>query len=207
MKIKSMLLLIILLFSVFSVSCNNKDNWIPKGMKKISTDAVDYTMYVPDSWTVDISTGVVSAYVKSTDRSNITMVAFNLQNDDNDMTAEEYWAKYESELRQTLPDMQFSVNNAASVEIDSAAETEIESSAGEISATGEYVPVSMLLGGFTANKYVYTASVTGVTYKYMQVICIRGGIAYLFTYTTIPENFDIHMPEVERILENFSFNS
>ncbi|MHB1153260.1 MAG: hypothetical protein ACYCWE_14650 [Eubacteriales bacterium] len=202
MKIKIILFVISMLFIVFTVSCNEKDNWIPKGMKKVSTDAVDYTMYVPDSWTVDISTGVISAYVKSTDRSNITMVAFNLENEDADMTADDYWAKYESELRQTFPDMEYtSIQEDGETTV--TAETTTES---ETTSADAYIPTTTLLDGFSANKYIYTATVTGVTYKYMQVICIRGGIAYLFTYTTVPENFDIHLEEVDRILENFSFN-
>lgn len=204
MKIKIILFVISLLLIVFTVSCGEKDNWIPKGMKKVSTDAVDYTMFVPDSWTVDISTGVISAYVKSTDRSNITMIAFNLENENADMTVDDYWLKYESELRQTFPDMEYTVIQEDSETTDAVtAETTAES---ETTSTDKYIPTTMLLDGFSANKYIYTATVTGVAYKYMQVICIRGGIAYLFTYTTVPENFNIHLEEVDSILQNFSFN-
>lgn len=200
MKIKLIFLVISMLLIVFTVSCGEKDNWVPKGMKKVSTDAVDYTIYVPESWTVDISTGVISAYVTSTDRSNITMIAFNLENEDADMTADDYWTKYENELRQTFPDMEYTVIQ------EDGETTEITIAESETASTDKYTPTSILLNGFSANKYIYTASVTGVTYKYMQVICIRGGIAYLFTYTTVPENFDIHLEDVDRILENFSFN-
>lgn len=195
MKIKIFLLAICLLITAFAASsCQSKDNWVPKGMKKITTSAVDYTMYVPESWTVDISTGVVSAYVSSNDRSNITMIAFNLENANATMSIADYWAKYEGELLQTFPDMKYTDEVTTA---ETAAETTSDS---------KYVPVSMVLGGIAANKYIYTASVTGVTYKYMQVICIRGGVAYLFTYTVIPENFDNHLAEAESIVANFSFN-
>lgn len=191
MKIKIFLLAICMLFTaVAASSCQSKDNWVPKGMKKITTAAVDYTMYVPVGWTTDISTGVVSAYVSPTDRSNITMIAFNLENENVSMSIADYWAKYEGELLQTFPDMKYTD----------------EVTTAETASNSKYVPVSMVLGGIAANKYIYTASVTGVTYKYMQVICIRGGVAYLFTYTVIPENFDNHLSEVENILANFSFN-
>ncbi len=194
MKFKSLLLVIILLCTAFIMSCGNgKDNWIPKGMKIASTDAVDYILFVPDTWTVDISTGVVSAY--TTDRSNITMIAFNLENENKDLTPDGYWKKYEPELRQTFPDMEYSA-------IQNGAETTGDTT--EIS--DNFVPVTMLLDGLPANKYIYTATVTGVKYQYMQVICTRGGIAYLFTYTSIPQNFDIHLDDVNRILENFRFD-
>ncbi|MDD4772628.1 MAG: hypothetical protein PHZ09_03390 [Eubacteriales bacterium] len=179
-------LLVVGLIAILLFSCAEQDNWIPKGMKKASTEAVDYTLFVPDGWTVDISTGVVSAYVSALDRSNITMIAFNLENENSDMTIDEYWEKYEGEMRTTFPDM----------------EMEHESTSAEDGMN----PVSMLFDGFNAKKYVYTATVTEVKYKYMQVICIRGGIAYIFTYTSIPENFDTHLEEVDRILETFSFN-
>jgi hypothetical protein len=201
MKIKLFLLAICMFFTVFAASsCQQQDNWVPKGMKKITTGAVDYTMYVPDSWTVDISTGVVSAYVSATDRSNITMIAFNLENENASMSIADYWTKYEGELLQTFPDMKYTDINTTE-ETTATADTAAESV-----SNSKYVPVSIVLGGIAANKYIYTASVTGVTYEYMQVICIRGGIAYLFTYTVIPENFDNHIAEIDSILANFSFN-
>ena len=75
-------------------------------------------------------------------------------------------------------------------------------------------PQNTLLGGVQAAKYVYTATVTGTEYKFMQVICLRESsallqnfrYAYVFTYTASPEDFDTHMSDVEEMLTNFSFN-
>lgn len=194
---KTKILLIVGLIALLLISCAEKDNWIPKGMKEASTEAVDYTIYVPDNWTVDVSTGMISAYVSEQDRSNITMIAFNLENDDSEMTVDEYWEKYESEMLMTFPDMEY---------IDEMKNDTADETASTAAITGNGVtPTSMLLGGLGANKYIYTATVTDAKYKYMQVICIRGGIAYMFTYTSIPDNFDTHLEEVDRILETFSF--
>lgn len=53
-----------------AVSCSGGGE-APKGMKLIESDFVDYRLYVPENWTIDLSTGFVSA--AASDRSNISM--------------------------------------------------------------------------------------------------------------------------------------
>ncbi len=52
-------------------------------------------------------------------------------------------------------------------------------------------------------KYVYTASLGDFNYKIMQAACIKGHTVYLFTYTAVPENYDLHTEEVSTMLEHF----
>lgn len=52
-------------------------------------------------------------------------------------------------------------------------------------------------------KYVYTASLGDFQYKIMQAACIKGSSVYLFTYTAIPENYDLHTEDVASMLEFF----
>ena len=40
-------------------------------------------------------------------------------------------------------------------------------------------------------------------YKIMQAACIKGSSVYLFTYTSIPENYDLHTEEVAQMLQHF----
>ncbi len=54
--------------------------------------------------------------------------------------------------------------------------------------------------GTYAKKYVYTASLGEYSYKIMQIACIEDGDVYLFTYTSLPENYDTHLDDVEQIL-------
>jgi len=65
---------------------------------------------------------------------------------------------------------------------------------------------TMLLGGVPANRYVYTATVTGVQYKFMQVVAIKGLTVYIFTYTAKPDKYDEHLQAVDAILEYFTFD-
>ncbi len=217
-KIVSAVLVLVIMLGMMSISgCSKIDEgWVPAGMKLATTDAVDYKLYVPESWTVDISTGVVCAYASDSDRSNITMAAMNLSNDAAAMTLDEYWAKYEADLVATssaLSHVDFVSENS---EAENAADAEAAALAGNDSEETEKLtysqsndrmgnPVSTVLGGTAAQKYYYTATVTGTAVEYMQVIAIRGGIAYIFTYTAVPTNFDTHIENVEKMLENFSF--
>lgn len=210
-KTLSVLCALLCAFSLFSCG---KDSWVPAGMKLVSTDAVDYTMYVPEDWTVDISTGVVSAYVSNTDRSNVTMAAFNLSDDNSTMTALEYWDKYEADLIATFPDMQYispdSINgDSETTEAVTDAETSAETDAAGMDSTDTGRagnPVSTVLDNVAAYKYYYTATVTGSEIEYMQLVAVRGGVAYILTYTSTPANFSKYLEDIEKIITNFSFN-
>ena len=172
---KKVIVLVICALFVFSLTACSPDNYAPAGMKLITdSDIVDYKLYVPASWTADVSTGVVSAYVSSADHSNINVTAFEL--DDVNTTLAEYWAVYTEAFNSTFSDMEY--------------ETEGE---------------TILLSGAAAVKYVYTATVTGTQYKFMQVVSISNGTVYIFTYTSSPDNYSSHLEDIDKILSNFEF--
>lgn len=52
-------------------------------------------------------------------------------------------------------------------------------------------------------KYTYTATLGNFSYKIMQAACIKNSTVYLFTYTAIPENYDLHTEDVATMLEHF----
>ena len=54
-----------------------------------------------------------------------------------------------------------------------------------------------------AIKYVYTITLNGVVYKYMQTFSYNAAQLYIFTYTATEENYDKHTDEVKSIMENF----
>ncbi|MBR4881419.1 MAG: DcrB-related protein, partial [Clostridia bacterium] len=87
-------------------------------------------------------------------------------------TLDDYWKGYEEDFKATFDDMEY---------------------------VGE-APTTTTLSGLAANKYVYTATVTGTEYKFMQVVCIREMTVYVITYTSTPEGYDSNMEDVEKIL-------
>lgn len=197
-------------------SCKNPaDSFAPKGFMKISPENADYVLYVPDSWTADLSTGVTTAYVSAKDRSNISFMAFEADDalirvDVNTKTTgdsattdkpettvpetekadesgtagtekpsevpkiesvEEYWEYYAADFKKTFSDMEY--------------ETEGENA---------------LMSGKAAKKYVYTATVTGQKYKFLQVVMLDKGTVYIYTYTALPDNYDKNLENAEAIL-------
>ena len=66
--------LILVMSVTLLASCKGASDGTPSGMKLASDIEInDYYLYVPTSWTVDMSTGITSAYVSSVDKSNVSV--------------------------------------------------------------------------------------------------------------------------------------
>lgn len=89
---------ILLIFS----SCGQESD-VPAGMKEASSDAAVFDMFVPESWIVDLQTGAVSAHVSSGDSSNVSVMAWGLEH--NDDTVDDWWEFHTGELAETFHDM------------------------------------------------------------------------------------------------------
>lgn len=184
-------------------SCEQKDPNVPDGMKLVETESNDYSLFVPEDWSVDMSTGVVSAYASLVDQSNVSFTGFTIKmrdlyaetvaSDDTGADAEVkgiidvFWESYSEDFAETFGDTMKYIDENGD-ESDSP------------------VAVRTTLGGFEANKYTYTARVTGETYKFTQVVCIEAGYVYILTYTAVTESYDEHLEDVESIIANFKFN-
>ncbi len=59
------------------------------------------------------------------------------------------------------------------------------------------------MDGISAHKYTYTVVSGGQEYKVVQAIVRKGEMFYYVTYTATPENFEKHIPDVEKMIENF----
>ncbi len=156
------------------------DSWHPAGMKLASSEDADYKMWVPESWTVDMSTGVTSAYAGGGDYSNVSVTAQNLSGEQNYLTPAEYWETYRTDLEATFPDIAYDEDTEGGI--------------------------SLLLDENAAMKYSYTATVTGTEFHFISVVCIRSGTVYLITYTAQPAIYEKHLEELQNILDNFSFD-
>lgn len=69
------------------------------------------------------------------------------------------------------------------------------------------------LGGNAAKKYIYTASIAGKTYKFMQIVYfdMNAGMftsrpeVYIFTYTAALDKYDEHIEDVIYMADNIVF--
>ena len=87
-------------------------------------------------------------------------------------TPEEYWDYYETQFNSTFGDMKYQTKGGKAT-----------------------------LSGIESKKYEYTATVTGTEYKFMQIVTLKNGYVYIFTYTALPENYDKNISAVNEIID------
>lgn len=180
LRYTAILLVLLTLISCVFASCdtsslNPNDGWVPYGYQLASNENVDYTLFVPNSWTVDISTGVLTA---STKGGNITMVASAIESD---VTLGSFWEEYAGQFETTFAEFAY-----------------VSKPEGE----------NMILsnGKVSAKKYVYSATVSGTSYQFMQVTAIVNETLYLFTFTALADSYDSLVETVNEILSYVSFD-
>ena len=78
-----------LALAMLTITGCNADADAPTGYKTASGEAADYAFFVPDDWTVDLTTGATSAYCSTEDPSSISVMAWELPN--TDTTLDEWW--------------------------------------------------------------------------------------------------------------------
>lgn len=79
-----------LLLVVLTMTGCNADSEAPTGYKTASGEAADYTFFVPEEWTVDLSTGATSAYCSAEDPSSVSVMAWELPHSDTSL--DEWWS-------------------------------------------------------------------------------------------------------------------
>ena len=145
----------------------------PEGMKLISTDERPYRFFVPENWITNNKADFSAAYYSSTDSSNVSLQYLILDSFEMDKTVEEYFAECEERYKKV-----FASYTLLSTE-------------------------DITMDGVAAKKYTYTIVSGGVEYKQMQAIVERGSTMYVLTYTALPENFESHLGDVEKMIEHF----
>lgn len=151
----------------------------PEGTRQISLDDIhDYRLFVPDAWYTDMQSGIVSAYVSDTDRSNIS-------------------------LSQNYPPS--GVNTIAGYfEALQPSYESLYENYEVLFAQGEGdKPIS--IGGHEGALYLLRGEHDGVAYRMMQIFFVRGSYIYTFTYTATDAAFDTHKATVDDIVSNITF--
>ena len=91
------------------------------------------------------------------------------------MTTEQYWAMCEESYKAEFADYTF---------IESGTAT---------------------MAGAPAPYYVYTATIGGQSYKFLQAIAGNNGMFYNLTYTALADQYDTHIEDVMKMIEVFTF--
>ncbi len=92
-----------LFLSLTAASCEEKDEYAPPaGYELASNEDVDYCLYVPDDWTVDMSTAAAGAYYSATDPSSVSVMGWDL--DHYDTSLDEWWEVNKKDLELVFTD-------------------------------------------------------------------------------------------------------
>ena len=154
-------------------SCTSDPDAInpPSGMiLSCDPEVADYYLFVPENWTVDLTTSASGAYYSNNDPSSISMMVWELEH--TDTTLDDWWAANAADL--ALVFQNFSLEAQENTTID-----------------GNY-----------AQKYVYTADLGENHYKIMQIGILKNGRVFLFTYTSLADNYDSHLEDITKITDN-----
>ena len=172
----------VLTLSLSLVSCTDDDN-IPDGMKyACDPDIVDYSLFVPESWIVDIQTGASMAHVSETDFSSVQVCQWNLTNELKDYDS--WWKEYK-----------IGIENLGAVEyVDSEL----------VNTVVDGIAAKKCQYKLTFNK----GSENEKTYSYMVIGIITRGSVYVFLYTSLEDGdlYNTNMPVIEEIIKEFKFN-
>ena len=152
------------------------DEEAPEGMKIASNyDIVDYLLYVPEGWIVDIRNGLTMAHVSESDMSSIQVGQWNLTASTKNY--EKWWEEYKKQIGLVA---------------------KVEYSDPELVDTKVF--------GFDSKKAEYTITTDTQTYKCMLTATMARGSVYVIVYTSTVDNYDTHLADVNKIIENFKFN-
>ncbi|MBE6700927.1 MAG: DUF1795 domain-containing protein [Ruminococcaceae bacterium] len=175
---KKLLVVTMLLTIVLTLaSCSKKEETgFPEGMTYSENDAVDFMFFYPEDWTLDRNDGMVSARVSDKDHSNVSVTVFT--SPEGVVDIEGYLKDtYLGYVKENFPDLEMLSENEKTT-----------------------------LGGVDARQNVFSATVAGEKYQFLQVITYRYGYIYILTYTSTAEGFDSHTEEVQKIIKEFKFN-
>lgn len=90
---------------------------VPDGMTLASSDIVDYYLFVPQGWRIDMSGGMVAAYKSAEDPTSVSVMTWETPYADD--TPADVWEMYKGEFESVFSE--FTVESSASMLLDGAA--------------------------------------------------------------------------------------
>lgn len=90
--------ILLALTTLFTACGNNSDVDVPHGMiLSCDPEITDYLLFVPQQWTVDLTTSASGAYYSNSDPSGVSMMVWELENTDTNL--DDWWTINETDLQ------------------------------------------------------------------------------------------------------------
>lgn len=176
----------LLLLSAICICLLSCGDGAPRGMERIdelpqyAENTVDYTLYVPESWSVTMANGAVAAICSKDDPASVSMTSYSLSGS---TSVANEWDKLRKQTE------------AISSAFELISEPDYENEASGIAT----------VGGVKAGLYEYKAVIADINSRYLQALFIKNGILYVFTYCAQENTFELHRAEAEAMLAVLSF--
>ncbi len=155
---------------------------VPSGFKLASNDVCDFDFVVPESWTISMSQGTVSAYATLDDPSSISVMPGELEF--NYKSVSEWWKDYKDELEAMLVNVTYISETAITL--------------GDTPGMS-YIFTAELPGEVKEGE-------TKTLYKYEITAVIRYSRLYMMTFTSTDKQFDEHESVLTAVKEHFKFH-
>lgn len=192
-KIKITAISLAIIICVLALTSCKDESGVPNGMVEVVSEYTDFRLFVPSSWTPDVTTGFVSA--QTLDKSNISVEV---------VAADRVDASSESAVGYTVTYGGISYAGISKFVSDYYFDTLSKTMPG-IKLKEQYTTDQTLGDAPDVCKYVYTVEIGGKAYRIMQMFALRASKIYILTYTAEEANYSKHTDDVEKIIKEFVF--
>lgn len=153
------------------------DDYTPEGMKKASSDDVQYACYVPNTWKTNLDTKDTFAYYYDSENPNIKNpnVSVTCFSPDKDYRVAEFYELIELEYKKA--GYKFVAED----------------------------PQKITVAERDSVSFDYTIEQGGVTYKLRQIIIGYNSLMYSITYTATEDVFEDYLEDLQKIVDSFRF--
>ncbi|MBO5702543.1 MAG: hypothetical protein J6S71_08895 [Clostridia bacterium] len=182
---RSLISLICLMASLVLILSGCSKDGAPDGYKNVANENDAFYFYVPTTWVSNTSGGTASAYYSSDDYSNVSFTCMVIDPGKTD-TLETYKTTALEEFAAVLPEFK-----------EIAREEKLDEN-------GVKVPDPVIADKETL-VFEYECKLGEDHYKYMQAVTMKDNFFYIFTYTSLADNYDKHTAEIENIISNIKF--
>ena len=156
----------------------------PEGMKAAVSagtryvDSSDFTIQIPDDWTVDTSTGFFTAMAASGDQSNLSVMRATVDKDGN---AVSYYEQNEASLK-----------NLEKFKLEERKD--------------DIIVKDNKGNSYNAVSVTYTATVSGMNYYFKQLFCQKDTTMYIVTFSSPDAFYETHKESFEKAFTSFALN-
>ena len=182
---RSLISLLCLMASLVLILSGCSGDGAPDGYKNVANENDAFYFYVPTTWVSNTSGGTASAYYSSDDYSNVSFTCMVIDPGVTD-TLETYKTTALKEFSALLPEFK-----------EIAREEKLDEN-------GVKIPDPDIADRETL-IFEYECKLGEDHYKYLQAVTMKDNFFYIFTYTSLADNYDKHIAEIEEIISNVKF--